>query len=61
MKKILALAAILVSITYSVKAQPGSTTGGFDDEPVDVPVDAGIILLAAAGATYGFKKLKKNA
>jgi hypothetical protein len=61
MKKIIAIAVILVSITFLAKAQPGSTTGGFDDEPVDVPVDGGIMLLAAAGATYGFKKLKKNA
>ena len=60
MKKIIALAAILVSITFLANAQPGSTTGGFDDEPVDVPLDGGIILLAAVGAAYGFKKLKKN-
>jgi hypothetical protein len=60
MKKIIAIAAILVSITYVANAQPGSTTGGFDDEPVDVPLDGGIILLAALGATYGFKKIKKN-
>lgn len=58
MKKIIALVAILVSITFLANAQPGSTTGGFDDEPADVPLDGGIILLAAAGAAYGFKKLK---
>ena len=57
MKKIIAITAILVSITISVNAQPGSTTGGFDDEPVDVPVDGGIILLAAASVAYGHKKL----
>ena len=60
MKKIIALAAILVSITFLANAQPGSTTGGFDDEPVDVPLDGGIILLAAVGAAYGYKKLKKD-
>ena len=60
MKKIIAIAAILVSVTLTVNAQPGSTTGGFDDDPVDVPLDGGIILLAAVGAAYGFKKLKKN-
>ena len=63
MKKIIAIAAILVSITFAANAQPGSTTGGFDDEPVDVPVDGGIILLAAAGIAYGYKKMnfvKKN-
>ncbi len=50
----------MVSVSFGANAQPGST-GGFDDEPEDVPLDGGIILLAAAGATYGFKKLKKNA
>ena len=63
MKKIIAIAAIIVSITFAANAQPGSTTGGFDDEPVDVPVDGGIILLAAAGIAYGYKKMnfvKKN-
>jgi len=56
MKKIIAIAAILASITFSANAQPGSTTGGFDDEPVDVPVDGGIILLVAAGVAFGYKK-----
>ena len=60
MKKIIAIATILVSITFAAKAQPGSTTGGFDDEPVDVPVDGGIIMLAAAGAAYGFRKFRKK-
>jgi len=45
---------------FCSNAQPGSTTGGFDDEPQDVPVDGGIILLAAAGAVYGYKKNYKN-
>jgi len=53
MKKIIAIAVILVSISFAAKAQPGSTTGGFDDEPVDVPVDGGIILLVAAGVSFG--------
>jgi hypothetical protein len=57
--KILIAIAITVSVTITAYAQPGSTTGGFDDEPQDVPVDGGIILLAAAGAAYGYKKLKK--
>ena len=59
MKKIIAIATILIGINYAANAQPGSTTGGFDDEPVDVPVDGGIILLAAAGAAFGYQKLKK--
>jgi hypothetical protein len=57
MKKIIAIVAILVSINLAANAQPGITTGGFDDEPVDVPVDGGIILLVAAGAAYGYKKM----
>ena len=61
MKKIITITAILVSVTLTVNAQPGSTGGGFDDEPQDVPVDGGIILLAATGAAYGYKKLKKKA
>ncbi len=60
MKKIIAIATILVCITFVANAQPGSTTGGFDDEPQDVPVDGGIIMLVAAGAAYGYKKIKKN-
>jgi hypothetical protein len=58
--KLLMTVAILVSINFATNAQPGSTTGGFDDEPQDVPVDGGIIMLAAAGAAYGYKKLKKK-
>jgi hypothetical protein len=60
MKKIIAIVAILVSITYTANAQPGSTTGGFDDEPVDVPVDGGMMLLAAAGVAYGFRQVRKK-
>ena len=54
--KIIIAVAISVSLALTANAQPGS--GGFDDEPQDVPVDGGIILLAAAGAAYGYKKLK---
>ncbi|MFZ4797670.1 MAG: PID-CTERM protein-sorting domain-containing protein [Bacteroidia bacterium] len=59
--KIIMAVAIVVAVSFAAKAQPGSggTGGGFDDEPQDVPVDGGIILLAAAGAAYGYKKLKK--
>ena len=60
MKKIIAIATILVSITFSANAQPGSTTGGFDDEPQDVPVDGGIIMLAAAGVAYGYRQFRKK-
>ena len=61
MNKIIAIAAILVSICFAANAQPGITTGGFDDEPVDVPIDGGIILLAAASAAFGYQKLKNKA
>jgi hypothetical protein len=60
MKKIIAIATILVSINFAANAQPGSTTGGFDDEPVDVPVDGGIIMLAAAGVAYGYRQFRKK-
>ncbi|MFA9213465.1 MAG: PID-CTERM protein-sorting domain-containing protein [Candidatus Methylacidiphilales bacterium] len=58
--KLILTVAILVSINFAANAQPGSTStgGGFDDEPQDVPVDGGIVLLAAEGAAYGYKKLK---
>lgn len=58
--KIIIAVAISVSLALTANAQPGSTGGGFDDEPQDVPVDGGIILLAAAGAAYGYKKLRKD-
>jgi hypothetical protein len=58
--KILIAVAITISLTFAANAQPGSTTGGFDDEPQDVPVDGGITLLAIAGAAYGYKKLNKK-
>ena len=57
--KIIMAVAITVSLTLAAQAQPGSDPGGFDDEPQDVPLDGGIVLLAAAGAAYGYKKLKK--
>ena len=60
MKKIIAIATILVSITFAANAQPGSTTGGFNDEPVDVPIDGGIVLLAAAGVAYGYRQFRKK-
>ena len=62
MKKIIITVAILVSITFAANAQPGSTTGGdpFGDEPQDVPVDGGIIMLAAAGVAYGYRQFRKK-
>lgn len=60
MKKTITIAVILLSISFAAKAQPGSTTGGFDDEPVDVPVDGGLVLLVSAGVAYGLKKMKNR-
>jgi hypothetical protein len=60
MKKIIAIATILVSITFAANAQPGSTTGGFDDEPVDVPLDGGMSILAIVGTAYGFRLFRKK-
>ncbi len=62
------IAATLVFTMFAIvaQAQPGSTTttttsgDPFGDEPVDVPVDGGIALLAIAGAAYGFKRLKNK-
>ncbi len=59
MKKIIAIAAILISITYAANAQPGST-GGFGDEPEDVPLDGGIILMAAASVAFGYRQFRKK-
>ena len=60
MKKIIAIATILVSINFAANAQPGSTGGGFGDEPEDVPLDGGISILAIAGAAYGYRKFSKK-
>ncbi len=57
--KLILAVAIVVAVSFAANAQPGST-GGFDDEPQDVPVDGGISLLAIAGAAYGYKKLKNS-
>jgi hypothetical protein len=55
--KLIMAVAIVVAVNFAAKAQPGSTGGGFEDEPQDVPLDGGISLLAIAGAAYGYKKL----
>lgn len=54
------LITILFSFTLSlaIYAQPGSD--GFEDEPEDVPLDGGILLLTAAGAVYGWKIIKNH-
>jgi len=57
LSKIIIAVAIVIAINFAANAQPGSTTGGFNDEPVDVPLDGSISILAIAGAAYGYKKL----
>ncbi len=59
MKKTIAILAFIASISFAANAQPGST-GGFDDEPVDAPIDGGLSFLAAAGLIYGLKKIKNK-
>jgi hypothetical protein len=54
LKRTIAVATMLL-LNVVVYAQPGS--GGFGDEPNDVPLDGGIIILAIASAGYGAKKL----
>jgi hypothetical protein len=62
-KRIIAATLVLTMFAIGAQGQPGSTTTSgdpFGDEPVDVPVDGGIALLAIAGAAYGFKRLKNK-
>jgi hypothetical protein len=50
-------AAIMTMLALAAQAQPGGA-GGFGDDPIDVPVDGGLSILAVAGIGYGIKKLK---
>ena len=58
--KLIMAVAIVIAINFAANAQPGSTGGGFDDEPQDVPLDGGISILVIAGAAYGYKKMKNK-
>ncbi|MCX6186209.1 MAG: hypothetical protein NTU43_04315 [Bacteroidetes bacterium] len=51
--------AIMLLLAVVAQAQPGSG-GGFGDDPIDVPVDGGLSILAIAGVGYGIKKLKER-
>ena len=51
-------AAIMLMLAVAAQAQPGGGGGGFGDDPIDVPVDGGLSILAVAGIGYGIKKLK---
>ncbi len=49
----------MLLLAVVAQAQPGSG-GGFGDDPIDVPVDGGLSILAIAGVGYGIKKLKER-
>ncbi|MFZ4796251.1 MAG: hypothetical protein ACOYMA_02085 [Bacteroidia bacterium] len=51
---------LLLSVNKPTNAQPGSTTNSFDDEPQDVPLDGGIVILASVCITYGYYKFKNK-
>jgi len=53
-------AAIMMMLALAAQAQPGGGGGGFGDDPIDVPVDGGLSILAVAGIGYGIKKLKER-
>jgi hypothetical protein len=48
----------MLMLAVAAQAQPGGGGGGFGDDPIDVPVDGGLSILAVAGIGYGIKKLK---
>jgi hypothetical protein len=65
MKKLLSLSAMFFIAMAVAVAQPGNEPPGGPDpngpdplNPSAVPVDGGISLLLAAGATFGARKLK---
>lgn len=49
---------LMLSISMGAMAQPGD--GGFGDDPNDVPVDGGIIVLAVAGLGFASRKWLKD-
>jgi hypothetical protein len=53
-------ASIMLLLAIAAQAQPGGGGGGFGDDPIDVPVDGGLSILAVAGIGYGIKKLKER-
>ena len=53
-------AAIMMMLAVAAQAQPGGGGGGFGDDPIDVPADGGLSILAVAGIGYGIKKLKER-
>lgn len=58
-KTIFVIASLVICTTLTVQAQPGDGTG-FGDDPNDVPVDGGVIVLAIAGLGYASRKWLKQ-
>jgi hypothetical protein len=50
--------ALFISATISVLAQPNDA--GLFEAVTDTPINAGIVLMAAAGISYGLKQLGKR-
>jgi hypothetical protein len=46
---------LFITLPFVASCQPD-----FDDREVDAPIDGGITLLIAAGATVGLKKIRDN-
>ena len=53
-KIVLAIACVLLSVTGYAQGP------GLPGEPEDTPIDGGVLLMAAAAAGYGVKKLKNK-
>lgn len=51
---------LLVLFLFLVPLSPCSAQPGFDDDVQDTPIDGGTGLLLAAGAAYGWKRIKKR-
>jgi hypothetical protein len=63
MKKIIRafyMLGFVLCLGLTSNAQPGSDPDGFDDEPIDTPIDGGIGILVAVGIAYGFKMIKQQ-
>ncbi|WP_276133216.1 PID-CTERM protein-sorting domain-containing protein [Polluticoccus soli] len=56
MRKILLLIALFVSSSIIAFAQPDPN----DNPDIEVPIDGGVLFMAAAGAAYAIKKLKAS-
>lgn len=68
MKRHLLKAVLVILLSTSVFVADSQTPGGDpgmpgdngDPDGLDVPLDGGVVFLLAAGAAYGYKKLRAN-